>query len=131
MPVALAPVAALSGTFHLTESLPVAPARPSALLLLGPVDMAAGASALLPFDAVACRLGSARAASAHAGPVVAGGPVRLVLVILSVLAALYVVRRRPAEREVWFLAGVLLASRCVFEAVMTPYYTVPARWRSR
>ena len=274
MPVVLAPFAVLSGALHLTESLPLALGRPSAWLLLGPVEMAAGASALFPLDAVARRLGigprrravlvwaeaalfwpvialwghpedlialgmgayaliavqehrwrragilfgvalafqplvvlllplvaaaipwrrlapfaglvvapaalllvaplahawgttlhalvdqptypavnhptpwlalssvlsrpahvrsaghaslgAVGAASAHAGPVVAGGPVRLIPVILSVLAALYVVRRRPPEREVWFLAGVLLASRCAFEAVMTPYYAVPA-----
>lgn len=62
----------------------------------------------------------------HVGPVVAGGPVRLVPIALAVLLAAVVLARRPSERTVWWLAALALALRCVFEAVMTPYYAVPA-----
>lgn len=59
MPVVLAPVAMLSGALHLTESLPLALPHPTAWILLGPVEMAAGASVLFPLDALAGRLGVA------------------------------------------------------------------------
>ncbi len=277
MPALLAPVAMLSGALNLSESLPLTLSHPSAWLLLGPVEMALGASVLFPLDAVAARLGlrgrrrallvwseaaliwpvvtfwghpedlialglglyalrDARdgawrrsalllgaaiafqplvivlaplvltsipwrrwgaaiglsagpslallaAPLAHAwsttvslfanqptypssnhptpwvalstvlqrasrvhgavvssaaaghysmhpavgtlGETVAGGPVRLVPIALSVLAAVYA-RCRRTERALWALAAACLALRCLFEAVMTPYYAVPA-----
>lgn len=277
MPVLLAPVAALSSALHLTESLPFTLSRPSAWLLLGPVEMALGASVLFPLDALARRFGvpartraaavwleaalvwpvvakwghpedlvafglglcalmaafdgrwrraalllggalafqplvvvlaplalalvpwrrwavfvgyaagpsaallvaplahawpttvhtlldqptypdvnhptpwlalahvlkgasvlhgvvfrhssagmTLAASSSHAGPTVAGGPVRLLPVAIALAIGAYVVWRRPPERTVWWLGAAALALRCVFEAVMTPYYAVPA-----
>ncbi len=46
-------------------------------------------------------------------------------VVLAVLVGLYVWRRpQPPDRLLW-LAAVVLASRCFFEPVMTPYYLAP------
>ncbi len=58
-------------------------------------------------------------------PEIAGGPGRTLYVALTLLLALYVWRRpgRP-ERLLW-LAGAVLAGRCFFEPVMTPYYLAP------
>ena len=57
--------------------------------------------------------------------VVAGGAGRILDVAFAVLLGLYVWRRpQPAIRLVW-LAAVVLASRCFFEPVMTPYYLAP------
>lgn len=64
--------------------------------------------------------------AAHAGEVVAGGPLRLVPIVLAVSAGVYVSRHRPTEPQLWWFVAALLASRCLFEAVMTPYYAVPA-----
>lgn len=65
------------------------------------------------------------AASARSGSVVAGGPIRTIPIAASVVAAV-LVRRRKTDHIVWFAASACLASRCLFEAVMTPYYAVPA-----
>jgi len=56
---------------------------------------------------------------------VAGGPGRVIDVLLVLLLSAYLWRRpQPMSRFLW-IAAVVLASRCVFEAVMTPYYLVP------
>jgi hypothetical protein len=56
---------------------------------------------------------------------VAGGPGRLIDVAVALLLGLYVWRRpQHAVRLLWLVA-VILASRCFFEAVMTPYYIAP------
>jgi hypothetical protein len=65
------------------------------------------------------------AASARSGSVVAGGPIRTIPIAASVVAAV-LVRHRKTDQIVWFAASACLASRCLFEAVMTPYYAVPA-----
>lgn len=67
---------------------------------------------------------SVHTASAAVGPVVAGGPARIIPVMLSVVAAA-VVWARP-QYNLWLIAAICLALRCIFEPVMTPYYTVPA-----
>jgi hypothetical protein len=56
---------------------------------------------------------------------VAGGPGRSINVILPVLLGLYVWRRPQSAVRVLWLAAAVLASRCFFEAVMTPYYIAP------
>ncbi len=62
----------------------------------------------------------------HAVSVVSGGPGRMIDVLLALLVAVYVWRRpQPAIRVLW-LAAAVLASRCFFEAVMTPYYLTPS-----
>jgi hypothetical protein len=56
---------------------------------------------------------------------VAGGPGRMLGVLLALSIAVYVWRRpQPPVRVLWLAAGIL-ASRCVFEPVMTPYYLAP------
>jgi hypothetical protein len=57
---------------------------------------------------------------------VTGGAGRGIYVVLAALLGLFVWRRpQPGVRLVW-LAALLLAARCFFEAVMTPYYVAPA-----
>ena len=56
---------------------------------------------------------------------VAGGPGRTLYVALAVLLGIYVWRRPQDPDRLLWLAGVVLAGRCCFEAVMTPYYVVP------
>lgn len=61
MPVLLAPVAMLSGSLHLTESYgPFTLARPTAALLLAPVEMLAAATVVFAADALAATLGTTR-----------------------------------------------------------------------
>jgi hypothetical protein len=61
----------------------------------------------------------------RADVMVAGGPGRLIDVVLAIILGLYVWRRpQDAVRLLW-LAAAVLASRCLFEAVMTPYYLAP------
>lgn len=54
--VALAPLAALAGALHLSESFPLALLRPSAWYLLGPANLLLGALLLFPLDAIARRV---------------------------------------------------------------------------
>jgi len=60
-----------------------------------------------------------------AGEVVAAGPGRTIAIILALLIGVWVFRRRPSVPQVVWLAGLALALRCVFEAVMDPYYLWP------
>ena len=56
---------------------------------------------------------------------VAGGPGRMIDVFLALLLGLVVWRKpQPPVRVLW-LAAAVLVSRCLFEAVMTPYYLAP------
>ncbi len=57
---------------------------------------------------------------------VSGGTGRSVYVLLAVLLGLYVWRRPQDPVRLLWLAGVVLAARCWFEAVMTPYYVAPS-----
>jgi hypothetical protein len=56
---------------------------------------------------------------------VAGGPGRMIDVVLSVLLGVLVWRRPQSDVSVLWLASCVLASRCFFEPVMTPYYLAP------
>jgi hypothetical protein len=75
-----------------------------------------------------------------AGESVAAGPGRMIAIGLAVLLGFYVYRHRPPQQTVVWLCCVALSLRCVFEAVMVPYYLWPplaigfvlvvqARWR--
>ncbi len=56
---------------------------------------------------------------------VSGGPGRMIDVVLAFLVGVFVWRRpQPPIRLLW-LAAAVLASRCFFEPVMTPYYLAP------
>lgn len=57
--------------------------------------------------------------------IVSSGPGRMIDVVLALLLAVYVWRRPQTPERLLWLAGVILASRCFFEAVMTPYYLTP------
>lgn len=54
--IILAPVAKLSGIFHLSSSFPLALPQPTSWWLLGPVEMALGSTLLFPLDKIARRL---------------------------------------------------------------------------
>ena len=73
------------------------------------------------------RLGHAAAVQTPSRAVaeVSGGPGRLVDVLLAVAIGLYVWRRPQDPVRLLWLAAAVLASRCLFEAVMTPYYLAP------
>lgn len=61
----------------------------------------------------------------HTVLLVSGGAGRIVDVVVAVLIGLYVWRRpQGSERLIW-ICGVVLATRCFFEPVMTPYYLAP------
>jgi len=59
------------------------------------------------------------------GEAVAAGPGRLIAMGLAVLLGIYVFRHRPSREQVIWLCLVALSLRCVFEAVMNPYYLWP------
>lgn len=64
-------------------------------------------------------------AKAYEVVVVSGGLGRMIDFVLAVLIGVFVWRRpQPPVRLLW-LAAAVLASRCMFEAVMTPYYMAP------
>jgi hypothetical protein len=64
-------------------------------------------------------------APARSVVLVSGGAGRLFEVLIAVLLGLYVWRRpQPPDRLIWLVA-VCLGMRCLFEAVMTPYYLAP------
>ena len=56
---------------------------------------------------------------------VSGGAGRMIDVALAVLIGLVVWRRPQSDTRILWLAAVVLASRCFFEPVMTPYYLAP------
>jgi hypothetical protein len=100
-PVLLAPVAMLSGALHLSESFPFYLARPTAWLLLGPVELACGAWILFPLEALARRLGVPRARQ-----IVVIGTSALLSVPLLVI---------------WGHPEDLLAVGCALEALMAAF----------
>ncbi|HUY63686.1 MAG TPA: hypothetical protein VMV14_04135 [Acidimicrobiales bacterium] len=60
------------------------------------------------------------------GPhVVAAGPGRIVAVVVAVALGFVAARHRHDGRTVVWLAAAALAGRCLFEAVMVPYYVMP------
>jgi len=59
------------------------------------------------------------------GEVVAAGPGRFIAIVLSLLLGAWVYRRRPSAEQIVWLCCVALSLRCVFEAVMNPYYLWP------
>jgi hypothetical protein len=60
-----------------------------------------------------------------AGNVVAAGPGRTISIALSVLVGVWAFRHRPDVAQVVWLVALALSLRCVFEAVMNPYYLWP------
>jgi hypothetical protein len=56
---------------------------------------------------------------------VSGGPGRMIDVLAALVVGLVVWRWRPTPVRLLWLAAVVLASRCFFEPVMTPYYLAP------
>jgi hypothetical protein len=57
--------------------------------------------------------------------VVSGGAGRIIDVLFAVLVGVFVWRRPQDPSRLMWLATVVLASRCFFEPVMTPYYLGP------
>jgi hypothetical protein len=61
----------------------------------------------------------------HTVALVSGGAGRAIELVLALLLGLYVWRRpQPSDRLIWLVA-VSLGMRCMFEAVMLPYYLGP------
>jgi hypothetical protein len=56
------------------------------------------------------------------GETVAAGPGRMIALGVAVLLGLYAYRHRPTRDQLVWLCCVALSLRCVFEAVMDPYY---------
>lgn len=61
----------------------------------------------------------------HAVILVSGGAGRAIEVVLAVLVGLSVWRRPQSPDRLIWLAALCLGMRCMFEAVMTPYYLAP------
>ncbi len=61
----------------------------------------------------------------YVGPVVAAGPGRLVALAGALGIGFWLYKRRPNLAQLLWWCGVALALRCVFEAVMDPYYVFP------
>ena len=61
----------------------------------------------------------------HMETLVSGGSGRIVDVVLAILVGLYVWRRPQDPVRLLWLFALVLASRCFFEPVMTPYYLAP------
>jgi hypothetical protein len=56
---------------------------------------------------------------------VSGGAGRLIDVVLALIVGIVVWRRPQPPTMVLWLGALVLASRCFFEPVMTPYYLAP------
>ncbi len=56
---------------------------------------------------------------------VSGGPGRLLYVVVALLVGVFAWRRPPRPEQLIWLAALVLGMRCLFEAVMTPYYLAP------
>ncbi len=54
-----------------------------------------------------------------------GGIGRTIDVVLALVLAVYVWRHPQSPERLLWIAGAVLASRCFFEAIMTPYYLTP------
>ena len=57
---------------------------------------------------------------------VAAGPARIGAVVVAVVAGLIASRWRDDLGRLVWLAALVMAARCAFEAVMVPYYVMPA-----
>ena len=57
--------------------------------------------------------------------VVEAGPARIGAFVVGAVAGLMVARRRHDREFVIWMMAVVLAGRCIFEAVMVPYYVMP------
>ncbi len=93
---------------------------------LAPVlGRAAGAGAHGAHGAQGAHGVAAGTLGAHGALAVAAGPGRMLALAGAVLIGLLVARRRPPEATVVWLAALALSLRCVFEAVVDPYYLLP------
>ncbi|MHB1516867.1 MAG: hypothetical protein ACYCVN_01265 [Acidimicrobiales bacterium] len=61
----------------------------------------------------------------HEAAVVSGGAGRVIDIVLAVLIGVFVWRRPQEPVRLLWMATLVLASRCFFEPVMTPYYLAP------
>jgi hypothetical protein len=59
------------------------------------------------------------------GVEVSGGPGRLIYLAVALAAGLFVWRRPQSAVRLFWIAALVLGCRCLFEAVMTPYYLAP------
>jgi hypothetical protein len=94
---------------------------------LAPRVRLTGASASVAEDVTSSGRGHLHAAVITMRPLlqVSAGPGRTIYLVLAVVLALYVWRRPQDPIRLIWMAGFILAARCFFEAVMTPYYLTP------
>ncbi len=95
---------------------------------LAPTVSAAGtavATSIQSISQAGHRMLTVSSSTVHAGSTVSGGPGRILDFVLAILLGVFVARRRPSATGLLWWALVVLASRCFFEAVMTPYYLAP------
>jgi len=128
--VGIAAIGNPSGTFRALVVQPTPPTlnHPTPwLAFAAPLDT----SHLLPLTGIALQrvpaTGALRSVVVGAHPLVevAGGPGRTIYLIMALIVGLVVWRRQPSTDRLLWLAGLVLAARCFFEAVMTPYYLAP------
>jgi|ERR1039458_7031202 hypothetical protein len=103
---------------HATPWLSLAPV----LSKTHPVRVKHLGQTLLPSGSIHFFIGTVRSV---AGETVAAGPGRLIAIGLALLIGVYARRHRPTHEQVVWLCCVALSLRCVFEAVMNPYYLWP------
>ncbi|MBW4030214.1 MAG: hypothetical protein HIU57_05995 [Acidobacteria bacterium] len=65
------------------------------------------------------------ATTAHAMPVVAAGPGRIVAIVIACALGFAVKRLAPTLPQIVWFASLSLSLRCVVEPVMVPYYLLP------
>ncbi len=128
--IAVAAAGNAGGTFRALVEQPTPPAlnHPTPWVSLAP-KITSGGRHLTNYASIVHSHG--RISVTHSSAVaqslvfVAGGPGRMIDVALSVLLGVLVWRRPQSGVRVLWLASCVLASRCFFEPVMTPYYLAP------
>jgi hypothetical protein len=117
-------------TFHALVDQPTPPSlnHPTPWVLLAP-KLTSGGHHVQHFASVADAHGRFSLAHSTTTAVslvfVAGGPGRMIDVVLALVLGVYLWRRPQSTIKVLWFASMLLASRCFFEPVMTPYYLAP------
>ena len=118
-------------TYHSLVDQPTPPSlnHPTPWVYLAPKLATAGRSHLTQFASVSNAHGHLSVTHTTAMSsylvFVAGGPGRMIDAVLAVLLGVYVWRRPPSQLWLLWLGALVLASRCFFEPVMTPYYLAP------
>jgi len=132
--LALAPVFFPAG-LRRVPGLVARAAAPAAALLVLPLagDWSATARSLIVQPAFPAggrptpwiHLATPLAHNLYAGAAVAGGPIRLLGIMLSIVIGLWFCRAQQDLGLLISIAALALTFRCVFESVIAPYYVFP------